>query len=88
MTNRDPNIIYSGLGGVVSEQGITVELSIHRLKDRPGWAIEVINQLGTSTVWNELFDTDDAAFAEFRRTVDEDGMKEFLDDTNVVPFKR
>lgn len=88
MTNRDPNIIYSGLGGVVTEQGITIELSIHRLEDRPGWAMEVINQRGTSTVWNELFDTDDAAFAEFRRTVDEEGMKEFVEDSNVVPFKR
>ncbi len=88
MTDRDPNIIYSGLGGVVTEQGITVELSIHRLEDRPGWAMEVVNQRGTSTVWNELFETDAAAFAEFRRTFDEEGMKEFLDDSNVVPIRR
>jgi len=88
VTDRDPNIVYSGLGGVVAEQGITVELSIHRLKDRPDWAMEAINQRGTSIVWNELFYTDDAAFAEFRRTVDGEGMKAFLDDSNVVPFKR
>lgn len=44
MNCRDPNIIYSGLGGVVTEQGITVELSIHRLEDQPGWAMEVVNQ--------------------------------------------
>ena len=87
MTDRDPNIIYSGLGGMVTEQGITVELSIHRQEDQPGWAMEVVNQKGTSTVWNELFVTDDAAFAEFRRTVEDEGMSEFLDD-NVVPFKR
>ena len=54
MTDRDPNIIYSSHGGIVTEQGITVELSIHRLEDRPGWAMEVVNQQGTSTVWNEL----------------------------------
>ena len=50
--------------------------------------MEVVNEHGTSTVWNELFETDDAAFAEFRRTVDEEGMREFVDDNNVVPFKR
>ena len=88
MRDRDPNIIYSGLGSVVTEQGITVELSIHRLEDRPGWAMEVVNQRGTSIVWNELFDTDDAAFAEFRRAVEEEGMKVFLDDSNVIPFER
>lgn len=87
MTERDPNIVYSGLGGVVTEQGITVELSIHRLENQPGWAMEVVNHKGTSTVWNELFETDDAAFAEFRRTVENEGMSEFLDDSNVVPFK-
>lgn len=53
-----------------------------------GWAMEVVNQQGTSTVWNELFETDDAAFGELRRTVDREGMKKFLDDSNVVPSKR
>jgi uncharacterized protein len=81
-------MIYSSLGGAVTEQGITIDLSIHRLEDRPGWAMEVVNQQGTSTVWHELFETDEAAFAEFRRTVDQEGMREFLDDDNVVPFKR
>jgi uncharacterized protein len=86
--DRDPNVVYSGLGGVITEEGVTVELSIHRLEGQPGWAMEVVNQEGTSTVWNELFETDDAALVEFRRTVDEEGMKEFLDAGNVVPFKR
>lgn len=75
MTNCDPNIIYSGLGGVVTKQGVTVELSIHRPEDRLGWAMEVINQGGTSSFWNGLLYTDNAAFAGFRRTFDEEGMK-------------
>ena len=87
MSERDPNIIYSGLGGMVTEQGITIELAIHRLEGRPGWAMEVVNEKGTSTVWNELFETDDAAYAEFRRTVQEEGMSNFLDESNVIPFR-
>ena len=42
----------------------------------------------TSTVWDELFPTDEAAYAEFERTVAEEGMLAFLDKGNVIPFRR
>lgn len=86
MQDRDPNIVHSGLSGTVTEDGITVELGIYRLEHDPKWALEVINEAGTSTVWDELFETDEAAYQEFRRTVDEEGMVSFLD--NVIPFRR
>jgi hypothetical protein len=86
MQDRDPNIIQSGLSGTHTEDGVTVKLAIYRLEHEPNWALEVINEAGTSTVWDEVFDTDDAAFQEFRRTIDEEGMVTFLD--NVIPFRR
>ena len=39
----DPNIATSGLSGIVTEQGITVEVHIIRLEDEPGWTLEVVN---------------------------------------------
>lgn len=63
---RDPNIVTSGLSGTVTEQGITVEVHIIRLEDEPGWTLEVVNHSGTSTVWDDPFVTDDAAWAAFR----------------------
>lgn len=86
MKDRDPNIIHSGLSLTISEQGIRVELAIFRLEHDPNWALEVINESGTSTVWEEVFQTDEAAYEEFRRTVNEEGMLTFLD--NVLPFRR
>ena len=42
----------------------------------------------TSTVWDELFETDEDAYAEFERTVAEEGMQALLDKGNVIPFRR
>lgn len=48
----------------------------------------MVNANRTSIVWDDPFPSDDAAYAEFLATVEEEGMKVFLDDGNVVPFKR
>ncbi len=88
MHERDPNIITSSLSGVVTEQGVTVKVTIIRLENEPGWSLEVENEHGTSRVWDDLFATDDAAHAAFRQTVDEDGMRAFLDQAVIIPFKR
>jgi hypothetical protein len=41
------------------ERWVTVDIKIYRLEHDPQWALEVINDEGTSTVWDALFDTDD-----------------------------
>ena len=63
MQNRDPNIVTSSYSRRVTRDGITVEVGIHRLETEPGWSLEVVNAAGTSTVWDDLFETDDAANA-------------------------
>jgi hypothetical protein len=88
MASRDPNIVRSGLSGPVTEQGMTVDVRIYRLEDQPGWSLEVVDSTATSTVWDELFETDELAFTEFRRTVLEEGMGVFIDRGNVVPIRR
>lgn len=86
--DADPNLVRSSHSGPVSRQDITVRLEIYRLEDDPKWVLEVVNEAGTSTVWDELFDTDDAAYAAFRAAVEEEGMSAFLDETDVVRFPR
>lgn len=88
MNDRDPNLITSGLSRDVTREGITLSVNIYRLEDRPGWALEVVNDKGTSTVWDELFDTDDEADAAFLETLTDEGMKAFLDSATVIPFRR
>ena len=86
MSDRDPNIVTSGLSRTVTVDGVTVVVNIYRLEHEPQWALEVVNEIGTSTVWDAPFDTDEEANDAFQLTVDEEGMEAFLDRTNVIPF--
>ena len=70
----------------MTRDGVAVRVEIYRLEGRPGWALEVVNDRGTSTVWDELFDTDDAADAAFRENLAAEGMAAFLDSATVIPF--
>ena len=88
MTKRDPNIVYSGLSRKVTKAGITVEVGIIRLEHETEWSLEVINAGNTSIVWEESFATDEDAYAEFERTVADEGMRTFLDSGKVIPFRR
>lgn len=88
MAERDPNIITSGLSRRVSRDGVTVDVAIYRLETEAEWSLEVVNAAGTSTVWDDLFPTDDAANEEFLRTVADEGMAAFLDSGKVIPFRR
>jgi hypothetical protein len=88
MSEREPNIVHSGLSRTVKKDGVTIEVSIIRLEHETEWSLEVVNAAGTSTVWDQLFSSDDEAYAEFERILAEEGMQAFLDKSNVVPFRR
>ena len=87
MQNRDPNIVYSGLNQRFTRDGVTVEVNIFRLEHETEWLLEVVNAKGTSICWDDPFDSDDAALAEFIRTVEDEGMIAFADN-NVVPIPK
>jgi hypothetical protein len=52
------------------------------------WTLEVVNAAGTSTVWDDLFPSDDAADEAFLRRVADEGMAAFMESAKVVPFRR
>ena len=64
MIERDPNIVQSGLSRTVKKDGVTVEVSIIRLEHETQWSLEVVNSAATSIVWDELFASDEDAYAE------------------------
>jgi hypothetical protein len=91
VVDRDPNIVISGLSGEFTKDGMTVEVHILRLEQGATWTLEVVNSSGTSIVWDDPFACDEQAYAEFQRTVAEEGMKAFADEeehSNVIPFRR
>jgi len=88
MTTGMPKIVYSELGGHFTCDGVSVEVFIVKLEGGSEWTLEVVNSNGASIVWDDAFLDDHEAYAEFQRTVTEEGMEAFLDQSNVVPFRR
>jgi hypothetical protein len=77
----DPELEYSPLCGEITRDGLTVRVQIYRLKSGDsGWSLEVIDHEGASTVWDDLFATDDEAFVEFSQTLEIEGIQSFLMD--------
>ena len=52
---------------------MTVDVQIYRLENSK-WALEVIDSEGASTVWDDQFETDEAAKAEFNHCIAEEGI--------------
>lgn len=84
----DPNLVVSGLSQEVSVGGETLRIEIYRLEDDLGWTLEVVDRNGTSTVWDDPFDSDQQALDEALRAIEEEGTSAFHDQATIVPFPR
>lgn len=80
----EPELIKSSRNGRVTRDGITVEVSVYKFEHDTEWQLEVVNDRGTSIVWEDAFASVDAAFAAFEEVVAEEGMTAFLDDPKVI----
>ena len=86
MTTGMLNIVYSDLGGHFTQDGVSVDVVIVKIERGCEWTLEVVNSNGTSIVWDETFLDDHEAYAEFQRTVTDEGMDAFLGQSNVILF--
>ena len=58
----------------MTDKGHTVRLEIYRGPDT-GWTLEAVDASGNSTVWDDLFPTDQAALDEALRTIRDEGIE-------------
>lgn len=79
MADPDEPITHSPLSQSVTRDGKTVSIEIYE-DGEGGWLLEVIDEYGTSSVWDDPFATDEDALAEALKTIDEDGI-----DSLIVP---
>lgn len=78
MTDPDPEIIRSDLSCTITNDDITVSVEIYRLAHERGWQLEVVNELGSVTVWDDPFETEQEALDAFEQTVEDEGIETFL----------
>ena len=66
MLDDEQEFEFSPFTGTVKDDGVTVELRIYRFASPDEqWQLEVIDHEGGLTSWEELFETDGAAFEAF-----------------------
>lgn len=67
----------SRLSQHLNKDGKTVKVEIRR-GDAGGWALEIIDEFGTSTIWDDEFDTDVAALNEAKATIRKEGIDSLI----------
>lgn len=70
-----PELIESPLCRSMEQAGVRLTINIARLATERGWSLEVVNEHGTSTVWDP---TDRDADAAFRDVLAQEGIEAFL----------
>ncbi|MFN7965929.1 MAG: hypothetical protein U0V87_09625 [Acidobacteriota bacterium] len=73
MSDENEEPILSALCQDVTRDGKTVQVEIIDSKEG-GWILEIVDQYGNSTVWHDLFVTEQAALDEALKTIDEEGI--------------
>jgi len=71
-------IINSPLSQKISRDGTTIEVLIYRGEHETAWILEVVDQAGGSTVWDDKFATEQDALNEVFQTIASEGIGCFL----------
>jgi uncharacterized protein len=74
---EDIDLIHSPLEQTYSADGHSVRIQIYSSADSQ-WVLEVVDERGTSTVWNDLFETDKQALEEAFMSIETEGIASFI----------
>jgi len=74
----ESKFIISSLCQEISIDGEIVRVEIYHDIDDKGWTLEVVDKHGNSTVWDDLFDTDNDAFKEALKTIEDEGIQSLI----------
>jgi uncharacterized protein len=73
----DFNLVHSPLEERVTHDGVTIKVLIYRGAEDQTWILEVVDEYGGSTVWDEPFPSDQAAYDTAMAAVAEEGIGSF-----------
>ena len=74
-------IKYSTLCQKVTSEGKSVQVFIYE-DGKGGWILEVVDEYGNSTVWDDPFKTDDEALDEVFDTIEKEGISSLIGTEN------
>jgi len=76
--NEEHELIISPLCQEVTADGEAIQVEIYRNIDDKRWILEVVDEYGNSTVWDEEFETDNDAFKEALKTIEAEGIESLI----------
>jgi len=74
----DYELVYSPLCRRIRRNRTTIQVHIYRGKDDSNWILEVEDEKGGSTVWDEQFATDAAALDDVMSVIEKEGIETFI----------
>ncbi len=74
---NDPEVKMSPLCQLICSGGKTVSVEIYE-DGAGGWILEVVDEHGASTVWDDPFPTDAAALTEVKQVISEEGIEALI----------
>jgi hypothetical protein len=74
----EPVLVKSPLSTRIENENTFVDIEIYRLEEQNFWTLEVVDELGGSTVWDNEFPSDKAAFEEAILAIEEEGLESFM----------
>ncbi|RJK92842.1 hypothetical protein D3P06_19075 [Paracoccus aestuarii] len=86
MIEEEPNIVTSGKSQRVIIDGYPFSIEIYRAETDQNWMLEVVDQDGTSHVWDDQFASDKEARDAAVQTIEEEGAIAFMRGDNVIRF--
>jgi uncharacterized protein len=75
--DAEPPLLHSPLSQRVARDGTQVEIEIYG-DGKDGWLLEVVDEFGNSTVWDESFPTDSAALAYALNEIETEGISSVM----------
>ena len=73
----DFEIEYSSLCRSITEGEVTLDITIYS-DGNYGWILEIEDEFGGSTLWDEPFFTDQAALDEAMKIIEAEGVSSFI----------
>ncbi len=86
MIEEEPNIVTSGKSQRVIIDGYPFSIQIYRVETDQNWMLEVVDQDGTSHVWDDQFVSDMDARNAAVHAIEEEGAVAFMRGDNVIRF--
>ncbi len=75
--SNDPVPKESPLSQVIERDGRSVKVEIYE-DGTGGWLLEVVDEFGNSSVWDQSFETEQDALDEALKTIREEGIESLI----------